>query len=105
MLAILTRVSLQLLIVTLVCYLFVYIMYTHYNVLCTMEEVILVQQDSFFMAFKGSIMFNFGSEIIIKIIKKDVYIWAVVPLRQLKHSAESILRAFTLSWFGIMHLE
>ena len=47
MLAILTRVSLQLLIVTLVRYLFVYIMYTHYNVLCTMEEVILVQQDSF----------------------------------------------------------
>ena len=58
-----------------------------------------------FMAFKGSIMFNFGSEIIIKIIKKDVYIRAVIPLRQLKHSAESILGAFTLSWFGKMHLE
>ena len=50
-------------------------------------------------------MFNFGSEIIIIIKKKDVYILAVVPLRQLEHSAESILRAFTLSWFGKMHLE
>ena len=73
MLALLTRFSLQLLIVTLniVRYLFVYIMYTHYNVLCTMEEVILVQQDSFScMAFKGFVMFNFGSEIIIKLIKK-----------------------------------
>ena len=53
-LALLTRVTLQLLIVTLniVHYLFVYIMYTHHNVLCTMEEVILVQLDSFLWHLK-----------------------------------------------------
>ena len=62
MLAILTRVSLQLLIVTLVRYLFVYIMYTHYNVLCTMEEVILVQQDSFSWHLKVLSCSIYGSE-------------------------------------------
>ena len=101
MLAILTRVSLQLLIVTLVRYLFVYIM----DIITTYCAQWKRYSTIPFHGIKGSIMLNFSSEIIIKIIKKDVYIRAVVPLRQLKHSAESILRAFTLSWFGKMHLE
>ena len=61
MLALLTRVSLQLL--SKYSTLFICV-HNAYSLQCTMEEVILVQQDSF--SSQGSIMFNFGSEIIIK---------------------------------------